>query len=41
MLCGSLDGRGGEGSLRGMDTCICMDESLCYSPETITIVIIT
>ena len=33
MLCGSLDGRGVWGT---MDTCICMAESLCCSPETIT-----
>ena len=29
----SLDGRG---AWRGMDTCICMAESLCCLPETIT-----
>ena len=33
MLCGSLDGRGVWGR---MDTCICLAESLCYLPETIT-----
>ena len=33
MLCGSLDGRG---VWRRMDTCICMAESLCCPPETIT-----
>ena len=33
MLSGSLDGRGVWG---GMDTCICMAESLCCPPETIT-----
>ena len=33
MLCGSLDGRGVWGR---MDTCICMAESLCCAPETIT-----
>ena len=33
MLCGSLDGTGVWGR---MDTCICMAESLCCSPETIT-----
>ena len=32
-LCGNLDGRGVWGR---MDTCICMTESLCCSPETIT-----
>jgi len=30
MLCGSLDGRG---VWRKMDTCICLAESLCCSPE--------
>ena len=33
MLCGSLDGRG---IYERMDTCACMAESLCCSPETIT-----
>ena len=33
VLCGSLDGRG---VWRRMDTCICMAESLCCSPETIS-----
>ena len=33
MLCGSLDGRG---VWARMDTCICMAESLCRPPETIT-----
>ena len=33
MLCGSLDGRVVWGR---MDTCICMPESLCCPPETIT-----
>ena len=33
MLYGSLDGSGIWGR---MDTCICMAESLCSSPETIT-----
>ena len=33
MLCGNLDGRGVWGR---MDTCICMAESLCRPPETIT-----
>ena len=31
---------GREGSLARMDTCICMAESLCCSPETITILLI-
>ena len=31
MLCGGLDGSGVWGR---MDTCICMAESLCCSPET-------
>jgi len=31
MLCGSLDGRGVEGK---MDTCVCVAESLCCTPET-------
>ena len=33
MLCGGLDGRGVGGR---MDTCVCMAESLCCSPETVT-----
>ena len=33
LLCGSLDGRG---IWRRMDTCICMAECLCYSPEPVT-----
>ena len=33
MLSGSLDRRGAWGRT---DTCICMAESLCYPPETIT-----
>ena len=33
MLHGNLDGRGVWGR---MDTCICMAESLCCPPETIT-----
>ena len=37
MLCGSLDGRGVWGR---MDTCMCMAESLCCSPETIIILLI-
>ena len=35
-LCSSLDGRGVWGR---MDTCMCMAESLCCSPETITTLI--
>ena len=31
---------GWEGSLGGLDTCIGMAESLCYSPEMITILLI-
>ena len=37
MLCGRLDGRGVWGR---MDTCICMIESLCILPKTITLLII-
>ena len=37
-LCGSLDGRGVCGR---MNTCICMAESLCCSPETITTLLIS
>ena len=37
MLCGSLDGRG---VWERMDTCICMAESLCCTPETITTLLI-
>ena len=37
MLCGSLNGRGPSGR---MDTCICMAESLPFSPETITALLI-
>ena len=33
MVCGGLDGRGVWGR---MDACICMPESLRYSPETTT-----
>ena len=33
MLCGSLDERGVRGKI---DTCICMAESLCCLPETLT-----
>ena len=36
-LCGSLDGRGVWGR---MDTCISMAESLDYSPQTITTLLI-
>lgn len=35
--CGSLDERGVWGR---MDACICMAESLCRAPETITMVLI-
>ena len=37
MICGSLDGRGVWGR---MDTWICMAESFCCSPETITTLLI-
>ena len=38
MLCGSLDGKGVWGRT---DTCICiLAESLCFSPETITTLLI-
>jgi hypothetical protein len=37
MLGGRLDGRGVWGR---MDTCICVAESLCCSPETITTLLI-
>ena len=37
MLCGSLDGRRVWGRT---DTCICMAESLCCSPETTTTLLI-
>ena len=36
--CGSLDGRGIWGR---MDICICMAESLCCSPETVTRLLIS
>ena len=36
MSSGSLEGRGVWGR---MDTCICKAESLCYTPETITLLI--
>ena len=38
MLCGRLDGKGAWGR---MDTCICMAESLCCPPETITTLLIS
>ena len=37
MLCGSLDGRGVSGS---MDACLCVAESLCCLPETVTSLLI-
>ena len=37
VLCGILDGRRALGR---MDTCICMVESLCGPPETVTIFLI-
>ena len=37
MLFGSLDERGIRGR---MDTCVCMAESLCCQPETITTLLI-
>ena len=37
MLRGSLDGRGAR---ERMDTCVCMAESLCCPPETITTLLI-
>ena len=37
MLCGSQDGRGVWGK---MDTCICMAESLHYSHETMTTLLV-
>ena len=37
MLCGILDGRGVWGR---MDTCVCMAEPLCCSPETVTALLI-
>ena len=37
MLCGSLDRREVWGR---MDTCLCMTETLCSPPETITISLI-
>ena len=37
MLCSSLNGRG---VLRRMDTCMCMAESRCCSPEAITTLLI-
>ena len=38
VLSGSLDGKGFWGR---MDTCTCMAESLQYSPETITTLLIS
>ena len=38
MLCGSLDGRG---LWRRMNKCVCMAESLCCPPETITTLLIS
>ena len=38
MLCGNLNQRG---FWRRMDACICMAESLCCSPETITTLLIS
>ena len=38
MLCGSLDGSRVWGT---MDTCICMAESLCCPPETVTTLLIS
>ena len=38
MLCGSLYGRGVRGRI---NTCICMVEPLCCSPETITTLLIS
>ena len=38
VLCGSLDRRGVWGR---MDTCVCMVESLCCSPETTTVLLIS
>ena len=37
VLCGSLDERGVWGR---MDTCVCMAESLCCPPKTITALLI-
>ena len=37
MLCGSLDGRGAQGR---MGSLICMAESLCFSSETSTTLLI-
>ena len=37
VLCGSLDGRGVWGRV---DTCVCMAEAPCCSPETITTLLI-
>ena len=40
VLCGSLDGRGIWGG-RGMDTGICMAESLPCPPETVTTLLVS
>ena len=37
VLCGNLDGRG---VWERMDACICMAESLCCAPETITTLLV-
>ena len=37
VLCGCQDG---SGVWERMDTCVCMAESLCYSPENITTLLI-
>ena len=37
VLCGILDGRGVWGR---METCICVAESLCCSPETVTTLLV-
>ena len=36
MLCGSLDGRGVWAK---MDTCVCLAESPCCSPKTVTLLL--
>ena len=38
MSCASLDGRG---TWERMDTCTCMAESLCCSPETTTTLLVS
>lgn len=40
MMAGLMWLPGGGGELGRMDTCICMAESLCYAPETITTLLI-